>query len=373
MQFESLISLANHMRSYMCLVWIGVLTTSLTLPTGCRKPEVKVYDVEKGSLAPPRPLTQSAPSMEPSDPIAWTPASQWKTLPPTQFRKGNYLYSDNAGSAEITVTAFPGDTGGLLANANRWLRQASLPEIGQDQLDKVTVEINLDNQATAYVLDLKDAEKAETSNRVYAAVIPYQGQSWFFKMSGPFATVRSQIPAFSAFLRGLRFGEEAAAANMTGHSHDEHLGDLAFTAPSGWVESSGSSIRIASYSISKEGYPPADFAITSFPGDTGGLVANVNRWRRQIGLAPWSAEKVAAAVQPLKNAAGLQFKVFELKPETDAEKSVSDEWIRVAIMEKGGQSWFFKLKGDAVLVDLQRDEFKSLLQSVHFSHAGHNH
>ncbi|MDQ8182453.1 hypothetical protein [Pelagicoccus sp. SDUM812005] len=362
------------MRSYQCLIWIGVLSASLTLPTGCRKPEVKIYDVEKGSSASQLPLAQSTPSQPQTDPIAWTPAAHWKELPPTQFRKGNYLYTDPAGSAEITVTAFPGDTGGLLANANRWLRQASLPEITEEELAKITVEVDLADKATAFVLDLKASAKAQSSNRVYAAVVPYQGQSWFFKMSGPYSTVQSQIPAFSAFLRGLRFGEDAASANsIPGHNHGEHLGDLAFTAPAGWVESPGNSIRIASYTIVKEGYPPADFAITSFPGDTGGLVANVNRWRGQIGLAPWSPAQVQAAVQTLKNPAGLEFKVFELKPDSNSENSVSDEWIRVAIMEKGGKSWFFKLKGDAVLVDLQRDEFKSLLQSVHFSHAGHNH
>lgn len=362
------------MRSYMCLVWIGVLSASLTLPTGCRKPEVKVYDVEKGSIDPPGSLAQGAPSRPPSEPVAWRPAPQWQELPPTQFRKGNYVYSDDSGTAEITVTAFPGDTGGLLANANRWLRQASLPEISQDELDAVTSEIELADGTAAYVLDLKAADRSERSNRVYAAVVPYRGQSWFFKMSGPYPTVQSQIPSFSALLRGLRFGERPPApASVADPDHDEHLGDLAFTAPAGWIESAGNAIRIASYSIPQEGYPPADFSITSFPGDTGGLVANVNRWRRQIGLSPWTAAQVAAATESLINEHGLTFQVFELRPETDAEKSASDEWVRVAVMKQGGMSWFFKLKGDAVLVDLQRDEFRALLNSVHFSHEGHNH
>ncbi|MDQ8187573.1 hypothetical protein [Pelagicoccus sp. SDUM812002] len=362
------------MKSYSCLISIGVLSASLILSSGCSKPEVKVYDVAKGSSAATLPTAQTAPSSQQPDPISWTPAPQWKELPPTQFRKGNYLFTDDAGSAEITVTSFPGETGGLLANANRWLRQAGLPEIDQEQLEALAVEVDLNEEMSAVVLDLKAADKSESSSRVYAAVIPYRGQSWFLKMSGPFSTVQSQIPSFSSFVRGLRFGDDAtSSADLAGSAHGEHLGDLAFTAPSGWVETEGNSIRIASYSIPQEGYPPADFAITSFPGDTGGLVANVNRWRRQIGLSPWDAAQVTAAVQSLENEAGLEFKVFELKPSNDSERSVTDEWIRVAIMEKAGKSWFFKLKGDAMLVDLQRDEFISLLESVHFSHEGHNH
>lgn len=362
------------MRSHLCLIWIGVLTASLILPAGCRKPEVKVYDVPKDSNASQRPVAQTAMQPSQSSPIGWTPSPQWKELPPTQFRKGNYLYTDESGSAEITVSSFPGDTGGILANANRWLRQASLPEIDEEKLAQLATEVELTDGITAFVLNLKAADGSETSNRIYAAIVPYQGQSWFFKMSGPFKTVQSQIPAFSTLLRGVRFGESApSTSDAMQPTADEHLGDLEFTAPSGWVASEGSSIRIASFAIVKEGYPPADFSITSFPGDTGGLVANVNRWRGQIGLSPWSPAKVEAAAKELENPAGHKFKVFELKPESESEKSVADEWIRVAIMEQGGKSWFFKLKGDAVLVDLQRDEFTSFLKSVHFSHAGHNH
>ncbi len=362
------------MRSHLCLIWIGVLTASLILPAGCRKPEVKVYDVPKDSSASQSPIAQAAMQPSQSSPIGWTPAPQWKELPPTQFRKGNYLYTDESGSAEITVSSFPGDTGGILANANRWLRQASLPEISQEQLTQLVTEVSLSNDVTAFVLNLKADDGSETSNRIYAAIVPYQGQSWFFKMSGPFKTVQSQIPAFSALLRGISFGESAPRASAAMEpAPGEHLGDLAFTAPSGWVESKGSSIRIASFAIQKEGYPPADFSITAFPGDTGGLVANVNRWRRQIGLSPWDPTQVDAAAKTLENPAGHSFKVFELKPESESETAATDEWIRVAIMEQGGKSWFFKLKGDAVLVDLQRDEFNAFLQSVHFSHEGHNH
>ncbi len=361
------------MRSHLCLIWIGVLTASLILPAGCRKPEVRIYDAPKDSSAGQRPIAQTAMQSQGSNPIAWSPAPHWKELPPTQFRKGNYAYTDDSGTAEITVSSFPGDTGGILANANRWLRQAALPEIDQEQLSQVVTEVNLSDEVTAFILDLKADDGTETSKRIYAAIVPYQGQSWFFKMSGPFKTVQSQIPSFSAFLRGIRMGETAAAQNSTSEpAANEDLGELQFTAPSGWVESKGSSIRIASLAIEKEGYPPADFSITSFPGDTGGLVANVNRWRRQIGLSPWNAEQVDAAAKTLETPAGLSFKVFELKPDSESEKSATEEWIRVAIMEKGGRSWFFKLKGDAVLVDLQRDEFTSFLQSVHFSQAGNN-
>ncbi|MBK1876541.1 hypothetical protein [Pelagicoccus mobilis] len=368
------------MRSPFRPIWIGVLTASLLLPTACRKPEVQVYNAPKNAAQAARPLAQTAAASQQSQapqeqlPLSWTPSTQWKELPPTQFRKGNYQFSDDAGLAEITVTSFPGSTGGLLANANRWLRQASLPEVDQARLAEIVSEVQLSSQVTASVLDLKAESRDPSSTRVYAAIIPYQGQSWFIKMSGPYPTVQSQIPAFGKMLRSVRFGEEARSQQAEhNHEHEhQHIGDLTFDTPDGWVPSQGSSMRIASLAVKKEGHPPADFAVTSFPGDTGGLVANVNRWRNQIGLSNWNSEQVNAAAETIMNPAGHEFTFFELKAE-NGESSQDDQRILVAIMNFAGRSWFFKLRGDALLLELQDEEFKALLQSVHFSHEGHNH
>src|SRR5690606_21954678 len=98
---------------------------------------------------------------------------------------------------------------------------------------------------------------------------------------------------------------------------------------------------------------PADFSITSFPGDTGGVAANVNRWRAQIGLAAWGEAEVAQRGQALSRG-GHEFLFFDLKAETAQEKARSSERILAAILQRDGRSWFFKLRGDALLVDTQR-------------------
>ncbi|EDY81648.1 hypothetical protein VDG1235_1266 [Verrucomicrobiia bacterium DG1235] len=364
-------SLAIYMRSRQRLIWIGVLTASLTLPIGCRKPEIRVYDVPKDASAAARPLAQPATPNPLVPPVAWTPAPAWQELEPTQFRKGNYLFTEQEDSVEITVTSFPGSTGGMLANVNRWLRQAALPEITEAELADLVVESQLTPSIQAYTVDLKASEATPDSSRIFAAVVPFQGQSWFFKMSGPFAAVESQIPAFQTMVNGLSFGNAAEQASASPKAESDQ--QLAFRTPEGWTQSQGSSMRIASLSIEKEGLPPADFSIIAFPGDTGGVAANVNRWRRQIGLSDWTAEEVIAAAKTLETEAGLDFLIFDLKSETDGEQTVGDERILAAILEYSGKSWFFKLRGDALLLDTQQNKFRGLLQSVHFDHEGHSH
>ena len=62
-------------------------------------------------------------------------------------------------------------------------------------------------------------------------------------------------------------------------------------APSNWIETDKGSIRLASYKIPYlESY--ADLSITKFPGNAGGIEANVNRWRSQLGLSKQTLNEI---------------------------------------------------------------------------------
>lgn len=346
---------------------ICALLSGLVALSGCGESEVRIYDAPKDA---PRAAAPAAAAMASPGHLHWEKAPGWQDLAPTAFRKGNYLYSGDAlGPVEITVSSFPGEVGGLLANVNRWLGQAGLPPVSQDELDRVTTTRSVDGRDVA-VVDLAGAAAEPSDARIYAAVTLFAGQSWFFKMAGPHAAVESQIEAFDAMLGELTFHEDAddAPASAAAPAAQRPAAEIVFEAPIGWVEKPGSSIRVASYEIARNGLPPADFSLTSFPGDTGGLAANVNRWRAQIGLPGWSEAQTQQRGQKLsKN--GREFLFFDLKAETAAEKAQTSERILAAILQRDGRSWFFKLRGDAVLLETQRNNFLALLDTVSFGQA----
>lgn len=59
-------------------------------------------------------------------------------------------------------------------------------------------------------------------------------------------------------------------------------------------------MRLATYVL--EGPSGAvEVAINRFPGDVGGMLANVNRWRGQVGLAPATESDLAAMIEPFEN------------------------------------------------------------------------
>jgi hypothetical protein len=126
-----------------------------------------------------------------------TPAG-WENQPPSGIRKAQLNYSGDNGSANITVTVFPGDVGGLLANVNRWRGQAGLPAITAGEIPQVTTERIISNHRGTYV-----RLPGETQS-ILGGLLPFHGKTWFFKMSGDTAAVLAQENALLQFLDSVQ-------------------------------------------------------------------------------------------------------------------------------------------------------------------------
>ena len=130
--------------------------------------------------------------------------------------------------------------------------------------------------------------------------------------------------------------------------------DLRWTAPAVWAVKTGSSMRKGSYAVKGDG-GEADLGITAFPGATGGLEANLNRWRGQVGLPPAPPEEVVAAAEKF-DSNGLQFLVVDY--------AGNGTRLVGAIVPYGGNSWFFKLMGPDAVVAGQKAAFIEFLHTV---------
>ncbi len=67
---------------------------------------------------------------------------------------------------------------------------------------------------------------------------------------------------------------------------------LVYDTPEGWTEKSGAAMRDIDFTFGEKG--EGECYVARLPGAGGGLAANVNRWRAQMGAAPLSDEEVAA-------------------------------------------------------------------------------
>ncbi len=150
------------------------------------------------------PLDPSAPALATAGGAAlvWTAPDAWTARPGSAMRKGAYTVPGPDGAtADLAITAFPGDVGGDLANVNRWRGQLGLPPATAAELE-TSLERFSANGLELAVVDLVGEGDAPT--RMLCAFTAHDGSTWFFKLTGPAPVIIAQKPAFLAFARTLR-------------------------------------------------------------------------------------------------------------------------------------------------------------------------
>jgi hypothetical protein len=135
-------------------------------------------------------------------------------------------------------------------------------------------------------------------------------------------------------------------------------GRLAWTLPAGWTQGAGGAMRFATLR------PPVvgrvDASVVVLPGPAGGELANVNRWRGQIGLPPLDEAALAAARRVVRTKAG-PFGVYDFSSDGPPPSRLV---AGLALVR--GNTWFVKMTGDAAAVGAARDDFMKLVGSLRF-------
>ena len=94
------------------------------------------------------------------------------------------------------------------------------------------------------------------------------------------------------------------------------------------------------------------------PGQVGGLLANVNRWRKEVELPDVTAVELQKTAKMLDSRAGSVIYVDLVGPK--GERTLG------GILLHGGQTWFFKLRGPTDLVGAQQMAFETFVKSLRF-------
>ncbi|BDG01123.1 hypothetical protein [Anaeromyxobacter oryzae] len=134
-------------------------------------------------------------------------------------------------------------------------------------------------------------------------------------------------------------------------------GGLRWSLPKGWSETKGGGpMRFAT--MRPTGAGKAEVSVIVLPGPAGGELANVNRWRNQIGLAPLADADLPALRKTVKAKVG-PISVYDFT--SDGQKKSR---VVAGLTENAGSTWFVKLSGDAEAVSAARPAFMSLLESL---------
>jgi len=122
--------------------------------------------------------------------------------------------------------------------------------------------------------------------RILGAVVPAPGATWFFKLAAPADRVDPVKAEVLSFFQKLRIEE----------------GQLRWTSPPGWTEERGNAQREATLRFG-EREPKLEISVVRFQGDGGGMLANLNRWRDQLGLEGVGEAELPVQARKLEGAA----------------------------------------------------------------------
>jgi hypothetical protein len=270
------------------------------------------------------------------------------------MRAATILIPTDEKPLELSVTSLPwtGAPDELLSNVNRWRGQMQLGATDSQGLAECTRELKA-GDATMTVVDLRGRMQSGGMMPPFAGGAPI-GAGAPASAGGGATDLPPGHPPIST---------QGTTSTAT----------LKFDTPTGWQSLGASGIRKAAFRV-VDGTKEALVTVIDFSADAGPMmadpIANVKRWRGEVGLESPSDAEIKDTMQPIE-IDGLEASYVEAVP--DAAKpaeSKSDRATLAAMLTRGEAIWFFKLTGDRDLVAGERDNFKSFLKSVRFAAPG---
>ena len=134
---------------------------------------------------------------------------------------------------------------------------------------------------------------------------------------------------------------------------------LQWLLPPGWTARMDGGMRYATLT------PPQDagkveVSVVTLAGPAGGELANVNRWRGQLGLPPVEEAALAGMRKPLRSAAG-PIALYDFESEGQAKTRT----VAALLTTADGDTWFLKMTGDSAAAETQMKDFGALLMTLH--------
>lgn len=384
---------------------------------GCRPAEagqgaVSTRQVSKGKIVPAVGTGErfgyragvggaAAPSGESSaGNMAWTTPEGWIEVAATSMRRPNFVVEGGEGASEIQcyVTELSGDGGGIDANVNRWRGQIGLGPLTEAELaalERITV---LDTPAVYVEFEGVYGGmggQGKPNSVLAGALLELDDKAIFIKMVGPADAVRDQRANLREFLSSMHLhggAAHASAASASGASASAQAapGDsgkssggagalapgainphgelppagqkILWDAPDGWTLGPARPMRLVSYQSGASG--EIECYITVLTGAAGGVTANLNRWRGQLGHGALSAAEIDALTKI--DLLGSPTPLLDVSGSFRGDGGgARDSYAMLAVAySAASQSIFVKMIGPADEVQAERENFKAFCNSI---------
>lgn len=323
----------------------------------------------------------------------------WKDLGGDQMNAAKF----QAGESTVSATPLASFAGKEQLAVNLWRDAMGQPHLDDAAALAMLKEIPV-GDAKGKIFDLTgertDEHGQKYPTRIVTVLLNREGLTWFFKLQGPPSSVEQQIGPFKEFLSTVGFEEpkpvetpkapvlgsgtppptagkptpaappppppkvntaETPGAPLTSNPPASPAATTspavpaqppapgkALAIPADWTVLTPGPMQAAKFSVPEKDGAKAEVSVSIFPSDTGGTLANVRRWRGQMGLPEADDATVQASAKPLEGGpAGAIF----------VELANNGQGFLGAIVPRGGEWYFYKLVGGAPAVAAARESF----------------
>jgi len=321
--------------------------------SGCKREEIQVYTAPKDKRPAPSVVADSGmPKPRPPKPqVTWTLPKGWTETSAGQMSVASFsIKGSGDAEAQVTITPLARLAGRDAEIVNMWREQVGQEPLSREEAAKQFTAVDVGGEPGNLFEISGTPNQGAAPARIVTAMVHRADASWFYKLSGDAAVVEAQKPAFVEFLKSIRLKEAPPTAETAADSAPKPK----WTVPSQWEEVAPGQMQMAKFNVPARGSAKAEVSVSIFPNDTGGTLANVNRWRRQIGLPEVQAAELPSLVSPL-DLSNPDAILVDMK--SDSKRMLG------AIVPRGGSYWFYKLTGDAEAVAPEKESFVAFVKS----------
>jgi hypothetical protein len=275
---------------------------------------------------------------EPDARPKWALPQGWTERPADGFRFATIEIPSQPKPLEVAVSQVPMTSSDkaafLLSSFNSWREQMGLQPIDGKQFGSLTKQIALSSDKTL-AATLVDIAGFDTNSGGHGQMS--MGQ--------------------------MRMGQMPPVGASDDDPTPKKKPKLGYDVPEGWkpgqqvISRGGIQVqRDAAFEV-QEGAGRVEITITNLPANSNSLVANVNRWRKQVQLEEASAEQIAKDTKKIE-VGQIAADYFQLDGPKESTLGV--------MVARDGIAWFVKLQGDPALAKREQQHFESFVKSLKF-------
>jgi hypothetical protein len=138
---------------------------------------------------------------------------------------------------------------------------------------------------------------------------------------------------------------------------------LTWSDPAGWTPQPATAMRVANFTLADS--PESECYLTVLPGEAGGMLANLNRWRQQMSLEPMAAEDLDLLPRiPMLGGEALRVALDGTYVGMRGDQQSPGYRMLGAALMIDGHSYFVRLTGPVAAIAAQDANFDAFCASL---------